>query len=421
MRLARTPGETRFIGRLGVRVSDSCLALGGGAGWSAWRAVVGGCENGSAMSESVETMLGAVLHGREDLRLERVPKPAAGPGELVLRVDAALTCGTDLKVYRRGYHARMLTANRLFGHEVAGTVVDVGNGVTGFAVGDRVLPMNSAPCDVCLFCRSGQGNLCDDLLFNNGAYAEFLRVPARIVLKNTLRVPDGMPMAHAALTEPLACVIRGMEESGARAGQTAIVLGAGPIGLLFVHAAALDGVRVIAVVKRLDQMTTARALGAAEVVRVSEVEDVVAATRALTPEGRGADVVFEAVATPETWQQSVLMARKGGVVNFFGGPPAGTTVSLDTNLLHYSDLTLKASFHHTPATARRAFAMLQSGRFACEAFLTSTALLEDVPALFQRMVVRPSEGTRPEIKTVVYPHGVGGFVDVSAAAAEVLA
>ena len=373
------------------------------------------CEN-RGVSEATETMLGAVLHGREDLRLERVPKPVAGPGELVLRVEAALTCGTDLKVYRRGYHARMLTANRLFGHELAGTVVDVGPGDTQFALGDRVVPLNSAPCDVCFFCRVGQQNLCDDLLFNNGAYAEFVRVPARIVEKNTLLLPEGMPVAHAALTEPLACVLRGVEETGAQSGQTAIVLGAGPIGLLFVHAASLSRLRVVAVVKRLDQVATARALGAAEVVRVGEVDDVVAAARALTPEGRGADVVFEAVATPEAWQWAVRMARKGGVVNLFGGPPAGTTVALDTNLLHYGDLTLKASFHHTPSAARRAFALLRSGRFACDAFLTSQATLEDVPALIQAMLSRPAEGTRPEIKTVVYPQGLPAAETTSAAA-----
>lgn len=348
-------------------------------------------------------MLAAVLHGKEDLRMERVPRPKAGPGELVLRVDAALTCGTDLKVYRRGYHAKMLTAGRLFGHEVAGTVVEVGEGVTKFAVGDRVLPLNSAPCDECFFCRNGQQNLCDDLLFNNGAYAEFFHVPARIVEKNTWHVPEDMPMAHAALTEPLACVVRGMEESGARAGQTAIVLGAGPIGLLFIQAASLAGLRVIAVVKRLDQVETARELGAIEVVRIADVADPVAAARALTPDGRGADLVFEAVATPEAWQWAVLMARKGGVINLFGGPPEGTTVAFDTNLLHYSDLNIKATFHHTPATARTAFELLQSGRFACEAFLTSTAGLEDVPALFDAMLTRPAEGTRPEIKTAVYP------------------
>jgi L-iditol 2-dehydrogenase len=350
-----------------------------------------------------ETMMAAVLHGKEDLRVEKVMRPMAGPGELVLRVDVALTCGTDLKVFRRGYHAKMLTPDRLFGHELAGTVVEVGAGVVGFAEGDRVVPLNSAPCDECFFCAAGQQNLCDDLLFNNGAYAEFFRVPARIVEKNTLRVPAAMLAEHAALTEPLACVMRGLEESGAKAGQTAIVLGAGPIGLLFIHAAALEGLEVIAVVKRLDQVATAKALGASKVVRVGDVEDAIAAARALTPEGRGADVVFEAVATPEAWQWAVQMARKGGVVNLFGGPPAGTSVSLDTNLIHYSDLTLKASFHHTPATARRAFELLASGRFDCERFLTGSAALEDVPAVFARMLVRPAEGTAPEIKTAIYP------------------
>ena len=350
------------------------------------------------------TMKAAVLRGKEDLQIEQVPVPGAGPGELVVRVDAALTCGTDLKVFRRGYHAKMLTKDRLFGHEVAGTVVEVGEGVTEFQVGEHVVPLNSAPCDACFFCRRGQQNLCDDLLFNNGAYAEYLRVPERIVRKNTLRMPEGMRAEHAALTEPLACVVRGLEESNAHAGQTAIVLGAGPIGLLFIHAAAIEGLHVIAVVKRIDQIATAKLFGAEQVVRIADVEDPVAAARASTPEGRGADLVFEAVATPEAWQWAVQMVRKGGVVNWFGGPPSGTEVKLDTNLIHYSDLTLKASFHHTPATVRRAFTMIQSGRFDADAFLTGTATLDDVPSVFSRMLTRPPEGTAPEIKTVIYPH-----------------
>jgi L-iditol 2-dehydrogenase len=348
-------------------------------------------------------MRAAVLRGQEDLRIEDVPVPTAAPGELVLRVGAALTCGTDLKVYRRGYHAKMLTLDRLFGHEVAGTIVQVGDSVTAFSVGDRVLPLNSAPCDACFFCRNNQQNLCDDLLFNNGAYAEFIRIPARIVQKNTLRIPDAIPFEHAALTEPLACVIRGIEESNAVSGQTAIVLGAGPIGLLFIHAASILGLHVIAVVKRKDQVATARHFGAEQVLRISDVPDPVAAARALTPEGRGADIVFEAVATPEAWQWAVQMARKGGLVNLFGGPPRGTTVSLDTNLIHYSDLTLKASFHHTPATVRRALDLITSGRFRAQDFLTGTATIEDLPNVFRRMVTRPADGIAPEIKTVIFP------------------
>ncbi len=361
-------------------------------------------------------MRAAVLRGQEDLRVEDVPVPVAGPGELVLRVGAALTCGTDLKVYRRGYHAKMLTLDRLFGHEVAGTVVEVGEGVTSFVIGDRVLPLNSAPCDACFFCHNNQQNLCDDLLFNNGAYAEYIRIPARIVEKNTLPIPDAMPFEHAALTEPLACVLRGLEESNAHGGQTCIVLGAGPIGLLFIHAASLMGLHVIAVVKRKDQVATAKHFGAERVLRIPDVADPIAAARALTPEGRGADIVFEAVATPEAWQWAVQMARKGGLVNLFGGPPSGTSVSLDTNLIHYSDLTLKASFHHTPATARCAFELLASGRFHCQDFLTGTATIEDLPDVFRRMLTRPADGIAPEIKTAIFPNAPASQAETQAVA-----
>lgn len=333
-------------------------------------------------------MTAAVLYGKEDLRMERVPVPRAGAGEAVLRVGAALTCGTDLKVYRRGYHAVMLAPPIPFGHEVAGVVAEVGSAVTAFAVGDRVVALNSAPCDVCFWCRKGQQNLCEDLLFNNGAYAEFMRIPARIVAKNMLHVPDGVKLEHAALTEPLACVVRGLEESGAAAGDSMVVIGAGPIGLMFMHVAALAGVQVVAVVKREDQVEAARVFGASEVIRVDEVEDVVKAVLTLTPGGRGVDVAIEAVATLATWEWAVGMVRKGGVVNFFGGPPSGTVVGLDTNRLHYGDITLKASFHHTPATCRTAFELVTSGRFKCAEYITGRAELGEVPELFRRMLER---------------------------------
>jgi L-iditol 2-dehydrogenase len=351
-----------------------------------------------------EVMTAAVLYGREDLRLESVPMPRASAGEVVLRVGAALTCGTDLKVYKRGYHAMMLNPPIPFGHEVAGTVVEVGVGEMRFKVGDRVVALNSAPCDTCFFCLQGQQNLCEDLQFNNGAYAELIRIPARIVEKNTLRVPDEVPFEYAALTEPLACVVRGLEESGATAGSSMIVIGAGPIGLMFIQVATLSEVRVIAVVKRDDQVETAKLFGAEQVIQIQEGVDTVAAARALTPDGRGADVVIEAVATPLTWEWAVDMARKGGVVNFFGGPPSGTKVALDTNRLHYGDITLKASFHHTPATCRTAFELITSGRFQCADVITGQAELAEVPALFATMMERSGGGR--QIKTAVFPGGV---------------
>lgn len=353
------------------------------------------------IDKMMSDMVAAVLYGKEDLRLERVPIPHAGPGEIVVRVAAALTCGTDLKVYRRGYHALMLKPPMPFGHELAGVVSEVGPGVTRFQVGDRVVALNSAPCDACFFCLHGQQNLCEDLLFNNGAYAEYIKIPARIVEKNTLAIPDGIPFEHAALTEPLACVVRGMEESGARPGDTMVVIGAGPIGLMFMHVAQLSGVNVIAVVKREDQIAAATTFGASRIVHIGSVEDPIAATRALTPEGRGADIVIEAVAIPATWEWAVDMVRKGGVVNFFGGPPSGTKVQLDTNRLHYGDITLKASFHHTPATCRTAFEFVASGRFKCAEYITGRVALDAVPAVFASMLDR--SGGIQDIKTAVFP------------------
>jgi L-iditol 2-dehydrogenase len=344
------------------------------------------------------TMTAAVLYGKEDLRIERLPVPAAGPGEIVVRVAAALTCGTDLKVYRRGYHAKMLKPPIPFGHELAGTLEEVGEGVTRFRVGDRVVALNSAPCDQCYYCKHGQQNLCDDLLFNNGAYAEYIRIPARIVEKNTLQIPEGVPFEHAALTEPLACVVRGLEETNPQPGDSIVVIGAGPIGLMFMHAAQLAGLRVIAVVKRDEQIEAARTFGAEEIIQITAVDDVVAAVRALTPDHRGVDIAVEAVATPAAWQQAVGMVRKGGTVNFFGGCAAGTKVELDTNRLHYNDITLKATFHHTPGTARRAFDLITSGRFKCREYITGRARLADIGDVFRKLMDRSND-----IKTVIIP------------------
>jgi L-iditol 2-dehydrogenase len=208
------------------------------------------------------------------------------------------------------------------------------------------------------------------------------------------------------LTEPLACVVRGLEESGARAGDSMIVIGAGPIGLMFMHAAQLAGVDVIAVVKREDQIAAAKLFGARQVVRVDEADEIVSAARALTPARRGADVVIEAVATPTTWEWAVGMVRKGGLVNFFGGPPSGTVVALDTNRLHYGDITLKASFHHTPATCRTAFELIASGRFKAREFVTGRAELAEVPEVFSRMLTRSGTGGPLDIKTAIFPGGV---------------
>lgn len=344
------------------------------------------------------TMRAAVLHGREDIRIESVPVPKAEPGELIVRVGAALTCGTDLKVFRRGYHARMIVPPALFGHELAGTVVEAGEGVTDFSPGDRVVALNSAPCGKCYFCERGQENLCDDLLFNNGAYAEFIRIPARIVAKNTLHIPDHVPLEHAALTEPLACAVHGLEDSHPRLGDKVAIIGGGPLGLMMVHVAALAGCEVIAVVKHDGQVEAAKQLGAAHVVQANTIRRAIRETRALTPNDRGVDIAIEAVGLPEAWEEAVEMVRKGGTVNFFGGCAVGTHVNLDTNRIHYSDITLRATFHHTPAICRKSLDLIASGRFQASAFITGHAHLYELNRVFEKLMKRSSE-----IKTAIVP------------------
>ena len=344
------------------------------------------------------TMRAAILHGREDVRIEQVPIPKAALGELVVQVGAALTCGTDLKVFRRGYHARMIVPPALFGHEQAGTVVEAGEGVTDFAPGDRVVALNSAPCGKCYFCSRGQENLCDDLLFNNGAYAEFIKIPQRIVAKNTLRIPGNVPLEHAALTEPLACAVHGFEDSHPQEGDVVAVIGGGPLGLMILHVAALAGYETISIVKHDGQADAARQLGATHVVQTASIRKAIKDTRALTPNDRGVDIAIEAVGMPETWQEAVELVRKGGTVNFFGGCAANTHVHLDTNRIHYSDITLRATFHHTPAICRRALELIAGGKFQAGAFITGRARLYELNRVFEKLMNRSTE-----IKTAIVP------------------
>src|SRR5947209_8480178 len=245
-------------------------------------------------------MMAAVLYGKEDLQVEPVAVPRIESGDILVRVKVALTCGTDVKVFRRGYHARMIVPPAVFGHELAGDVVAVGEGVTSFSIGQRVVAANSAPCEECFFCRRGVQNLCEDLLFNNGAYAEYIRIPARIVQRNTYEIPAHVGYYDAALVEPLACVVRGFEESAPRPDDTVAIIGLGPIGLMFVKLAKLYGCRVIAVGRRKTQLDRAASLGADECIVAHDGSDPVKAIRSLT-NGRGVDVATEAVGKPQTW------------------------------------------------------------------------------------------------------------------------
>lgn len=342
-------------------------------------------------------MLAAVLHGKENLRVETVSVPALGGGDILVRVRAALTCGTDVKVFQRGYHARMIVPPAVFGHELAGDVVAVGDEVSKFRPGQRVVAANSAPCGECFYCRRAKENLCEDLLFNNGAYAEYIRIPSRIVERNTYSLPDAIPYQDAALTEPLACVLRGFHETGVQAGDTVAVIGLGPIGLMFVRVAKLYGARVIAIGRRATQLARARAMGADECVTSPGDDSPGGAVREITG-GRGADVVVEAVGRPEAWRTAVDLVRRGGTINFFGGCPQKTDLALDTNLLHYSEITIKASFHHTPAFIRQAVDLISLGEVTSRQFVNREEPLSNILEVMRHLMSHNGH-----LKTAIIP------------------
>jgi L-iditol 2-dehydrogenase len=279
-----------------------------------------------------------------------VPEP--GPGDVLVRVEVALTDGTDAKAFRRGHPLLLAETPSPFGHEFCGFDV---------ATGRRVVAANSAPCGECAPCRRGQETLCENLApFLNGAYAEALLVPARIAERNLLPVPTGLAPEVAAMVEPLACCLHGIERAEVEAGQTLAVLGPGPVGLMLCAAARDAGARVVAVGGRPQRRELAREFGA-------EPGD-----------GEGADVVIEAVGSADAWQDALELVRPGGTVVFFGG----REVAVDTFQFHYQELTVRGAFHHTPRHVRAALAFLASGAYPWERLVTHTVGLEQVAGLF---------------------------------------
>jgi L-iditol 2-dehydrogenase len=321
-------------------------------------------------------MKAQVFHGPGDLRFEEIPVPEPGPGEIVMRVEAALTCGTDVKVLRRGHPVMIPHVPTVFGHEFAGAVARVGSGVGGLREGDRVVAANSAPCGACRYCRAGRENLCEHLLFVNGAYGEYLALPARLVATNVVRLGPTLPARRAAFAEPLACALLGIERARVEAGMTVAVIGHGPLGCLLALVAAQRGARPLLVGKpgwRLDRI---RELGIAECLEANG--DLAASLRAAAG-GGGVDVAVDATGLPNVWEQAVASVGRGGTVVFFGGCAPGTTVTLDTRRIHYEELALVGAFHHTPALIREAVALLESEALVPDGLLTHTMGLADVP------------------------------------------
>jgi L-iditol 2-dehydrogenase len=328
-------------------------------------------------------VLAALLYGREDLRLETLDVPSPAAGEVVIEVAAATTCGTDLKVWRRGGHAKMLKLPTLFGHEVAGKIIAKGEGVTDWQIGDRVVANNSAPCMSCFFCQRQEYSLCPHLTWNNGTFAQYLKIPAPIVKHNLLNVPADLDAATAAMTEPLACVLHGVARSNFTPDSRVVVIGDGAIGLMFVAVMASQCQSVWLFGGNDRRLAVGEQLGATQTWNYHHV-DIPTTVKELTS-GWGADIVIEATGVPSVWETAIACGRPGATINLFGGCPKDTTISVNTDRLHYSELTLKGVFHNTPEHVRAALALLASKSIPFELLISDRRPLTDLAQTFEDM------------------------------------
>ena len=319
--------------------------------------------------ESIPTTMNACLfYGPHDVRYERIPMPEISEGEILIKVNTALTCGTDLKTFQRSHPKLIKSIPSTFGHQFSGTVAKIGKGVEKFEIGERVVALNSAPCFQCEYCKRKQFSLCENIEFLNGAYAEYVAVPERIVKYNTYVIPPSVDFESAAALESLAVVLHGFSRAEITKEKTVCVIGSGSIGLMFVMLAKLHGVKVISIGRKDYKLKIAKKLGADHILNLTSFEnneELIQKIKELT-RGNGPDVVIEAVGNPDLWELATRIVRKGGLVNFFGGCKKGTKVELDTYRLHYDELKLLGVFHHTPEYVEAALDLLKKHRISSE-------------------------------------------------------
>lgn len=317
------------------------------------------------------------LTGPERIEVRRVEVQPPDAGELLVRIEAATTCGTDLKVFHRGGHPRMLSPPCPFGHEMSGRIAAVGAGVEGWALDDPVVVANSASCGDCRPCRRGRENLCPELLYLNGAFAEYVLLPERFVGRSLYRRPADLGPVPAAIAEPLACVVHGLERMALSDPDEVLVLGGGPIGLMFVFLLATAGHRVTLLDPHAERLELARQMGAERT-----------AAPATLGERESFAAAVDATGTPGGWQVAIDAVRPGGVVDLFGGCAPGTRIEIDATRLHYDEITLLGAYHHRPATFRRAIEVLAAPGCPLEGLISRRAPLEGVGEALRDMEAR---------------------------------
>jgi L-iditol 2-dehydrogenase len=301
--------------------------------------------------------------GRVELR--EVATPSPGAGEVLVAVEAALTCGTDVKLVERG-HARIALPTPL-GHEFAGTIAAAGAGVTGWTEGDPVACVPTAPCFRCRQCARGRENLCPDAVGRMvmGAFADYVLLPSHIVATHLFHRPAAVPAEIAAGLEPLACVVHGVERAGIETGDYVVLLGDGPIALLFVQLVRLRGAgRILVAGRHANRLEIAARLGAeTTMLGAGELLDFIQSQG-------GADRVIECVGDPAAWERAHALAATGGRVLLYGGCAAGARACFDTGRVHYDEIDVVGAFHYRPRDVRDAFRLLADGAVRIEPLIT---------------------------------------------------
>ena len=345
-------------------------------------------------------MRAVVLYGPGDLRYEQVPDPALEPGDILVRTRSAAVCGTDLRIVA-GSKTRGLRIPGIIGHELAGDVADLVQPVEGIRVGDRVTVAPIIACGRCYYCRHGLENLCTDQdIFGynrDGGFAEYLRVPASAVRAgNVFRLPDGVSYDEGALAEPLSCCVNGAEKSQVRPGQSVLVIGAGPIGLMHLQLALAAGAgEVIVSEPSPHRRSLAAGLGATAVVNPGE-QDLQATVKELTG-GVGVDSVIMAIGLPQLVGETLGLARKGGVVNLFAGFPGRGETTIEANLIHYNETVVVGTSSSTLRHFEKALALIEAGRVQVKCLVTNVYSLAATATAIE------SVNHRIGLKAVVHP------------------
>jgi L-iditol 2-dehydrogenase len=375
-----------------INIENTCCQLVTTAGHERVLPHLKSLKKGRIMPNEMRSM---VYLGPGKIEMRWTPIPKIGEDELLVKVCAALTCGTDVKTYRRGHPK--FPAPFAFGHEFGGEVVEVGRAVKGFHPGMRVTANVFAECGSCYYCLRGQGNLCENLVYNFGAFSEYMIIPASIVRRNTFEIPESIPFPQAAFLEPLVPVVHGMRIVNIQPGERVAIIGAGgAISLLQLQLALQAGAsQLIAIGHSAQRLETARKLGATTVVNAHE-QDTIEAVRAAT-DGYGADVVIECAGTQLTWETAVRAVRKGGRVLWFGGLPGGTKVEVDAASVHYGEVALFGIHGGTSEDARRAFELIVSGKIDTRLLISGEMPLEGVETALMKMIAGDA------IKIVIRP------------------